>query len=105
MPIVVAEERVFPVSDLPDHVPPRRGRKQHISTGFRWVKAPGVRGVVLETVRVGGTLYTSTQALQRFFNALSATDARPDHGAAPRSPAGRSKAADKADRELASLGF
>ena len=33
----------------------------------------GIRGVRIETIRVGGTLCTSLEALQRFFDRLSAT--------------------------------
>jgi hypothetical protein len=48
----------------------RRGRKPHVSTLYRWAST-GVRGVVLETLQVGGTRCTSAEALQRFFEALS----------------------------------
>ena len=53
--------------DLPRR---RRGRKTHISTRFRWSTA-GCKGVVLETIQVGGTRCTSREALQRFFESLS----------------------------------
>lgn len=49
----------------------RRGRKTHISTLYRWATA-GCRGVRLETVQVGATRCTSREALQRFFERLSA---------------------------------
>jgi hypothetical protein len=100
MAIVVAEETVFPLSEAPDHVPTRRGKKIHVATVFRW--KDGMRGVKLETIRIGGTLHTSAEALQRFFERLSATDGAP--GAAPRSPAARRKAVERAEKELTSLG-
>jgi hypothetical protein len=110
--IVVAEEQVFPLADTPKHVPPRRGgRPLHPATAFRW-RNPGVRGVKLETIRVGGTLCTSVEALQRFFERLSATDgtepASPPPSAplaARRTPAARLKALEKARRELEQLGI
>jgi hypothetical protein len=72
MGIVLASESVFPLAESPRHVPARRGGKRlHQSTAFRWAKH-GLRGVRLETIRVGGTLCTSAEALQRFFDALSA---------------------------------
>lgn len=48
----------------------RGGRKPHIATMYRWAKS-GVRGVKLETIRIGGTVCTSTEAIQRFCNQLS----------------------------------
>lgn len=49
----------------------RRRRKPHASTLYRWARH-GLRGVRLEVIRVGGTLCTSTEALQRFFDRLTA---------------------------------
>lgn len=37
---------------------------------YRWVN-DGIRGVVLESVRVGGCTYTSLEAIQRFANLLT----------------------------------
>jgi hypothetical protein len=54
----------------------RRGRKPHVSTLFRWATG-GCRGVVLETLQVGGTRCTSREALQRFFEALSRNESSP----------------------------
>ena len=36
----------------------RRGKKPHVSTLYRWSTA-GCRGVVLETIQIGGTRCTS----------------------------------------------
>jgi hypothetical protein len=51
---------------------PRRRREKRLapSTVFRWCQR-GVRGVRLETLRVGGTRCTSEAALRRFFERLS----------------------------------
>ena len=48
----------------------RRGKKPHISTLYRWSTA-GCRGVVLETIQIGGTRCTSKEALGRFFRKLT----------------------------------
>jgi hypothetical protein len=48
----------------------RRGRRLHVSTVHRWCD-PGIRGIRLEFVRVGGTRVTSEAALQRFFARLA----------------------------------
>ena len=50
--------------------PGRNGRPMHISTAYRHA-LDGVRGVRLETVRIGGTLYTSREAIQRFLDRVS----------------------------------
>jgi hypothetical protein len=57
----------------------RLGRPTHPSTVYRWISrgGHGVGGVVkLEGVRIGGSLYTSREALQRFAEMLTGgTDA------------------------------
>jgi len=58
---------------LPDGYLPRRrrGKKCHVSTLYRWASV-GCRGVRLETVQIGATCCTSREALQRFFESLTA---------------------------------
>ena len=63
-------EEVIPLGEVPALLPKRRGKKVHISTIYRWAKS-GVYGHRLETIKVGGATCTSTEALQRFFNAIS----------------------------------
>jgi hypothetical protein len=105
MAIILAEETVYPLTEIPEHLPRRRGKKVHKSTVFRWRN--GLRGVRLETIRCGGTLCTSLQAVQRFFDALSARDAEADSGGAPpiRTPAARAKALSAAERAAQALGI
>lgn len=47
--------------------------RPHLSTLHRW-RMHGVRGVKLETVLVGGRRYTSSEALQRFCQRITAAD-------------------------------
>jgi hypothetical protein len=74
--IKLASERVFPLHKGPDHVPRLRGgKKVHPSTLYRW-GAYGVRAddgeiIYLETIRVGRTICTSVDAIQRFCERLS----------------------------------
>jgi hypothetical protein len=66
-------EGLIPLADVPDlaFMPRRRrGRKLHASCVYRWAQR-GVRGIKLEVVRVGGTLCTTTQALEQFFQATA----------------------------------
>jgi hypothetical protein len=48
----------------------RRGKKPHVSTLYRW-SSVGCRGVVLETLQVGGTKCTTREALARFCQRLT----------------------------------
>src|SRR5437868_2812792 len=41
----------------------RQGRPTHLSTVYRWISR-GVRGHRLEAIRLGGSLYTSREAVQ-----------------------------------------
>lgn len=64
--IDVTTEALVPLNQVPKLLPPRpSGKRLHISAVYRWVQR-GVRGVKLESVRIGGTTYTSREALQRF---------------------------------------
>jgi Protein of unknown function (DUF1580) len=65
-------EHVVSFAQAADELPRRRrGRKTHVSTLYRWATV-GCRGVILETIQIGGTRCTSREALQRFFERLSA---------------------------------
>src|SRR5262245_39946892 len=80
----------------------RKGRKCHVSTLFRWSSA-GCRGVVLESIQIGGSRCTSAQALQRFFERLSQrVQSTPSDRIADklRTEEQRKKAAKKAGDEL-----
>lgn len=44
--------------------------RKHLATVYRW-STTGVRGVVLETIQVGGTRCTSKEAVQRFCERLT----------------------------------
>lgn len=103
--IDIATEDIFPLAELPKRLPARRRKKPlHISTVFRWA-ASGINGVVLETIRVGGALHTSIEAVQRFSEALTAK--RNSHGdAAPiRTPTQRRQSQKQAAKILDAAGI
>ncbi len=71
-------EHLFPLSHAPRKVPPKRhGRPIHLATVHRWA-TKGCKGIVLETLQIGGTKYTSSEALQRFFERLTHRDQQPE---------------------------
>jgi hypothetical protein len=73
VPISLSEE-IRPLAKATKWLPTRReDRPPHASCLFRWARY-GLRGEKLETIRVGGTLCTSRQALERFFARLAELD-------------------------------
>jgi len=84
----------------------RRGRKPHFATLWRWAKR-GLSGVKLETLKVGGTLCTSREALQRFFDRLTEADQNPVPGRQfkMRTPAQRQRAIARAEKVLREAGI
>ncbi len=64
--IDIGNEELVPMRQVPAKLPPRaNGKHVHATTVYRWINH-GVRGVKLKSLKVGGTTYTSTEALQRF---------------------------------------
>jgi hypothetical protein len=96
-------ERLITLREAAAGLPCRRaGRRTHVATIFRWTTV-GVRGVVLESLQVGGVRCTSAEALQRFFERCT------DQGGGPPAPAARTTAARQraiaaAEKELERLG-
>ena len=69
--IDLKEESVLSLVEAAKKLPRRRaGKKPHVATLYRWA-SHGLKGIRLETIQVGGTLCTSIEALQRFFERLS----------------------------------
>jgi Protein of unknown function (DUF1580) len=77
MPIRLKDEEVLTLSQAAEVLPSLRGgRPVHRSTLYRWISR-GVRGIRLETLRLGRTLVTSQEALQRFAERLAGLDQQP----------------------------
>ena len=64
-----ANEHKICVSDIPDHVPRRKGKKPHRSVGYRWARS-GSAGIRLRTFRAL-VLCTTVEELDRFFAAVT----------------------------------
>lgn len=93
-------ETLVSLTEAAASLPRRRaGRKPHVSTLYRWSMA-GCRGVVLETLAVGGTRCTSREALARFFARLTAQSGVPSKPSTYRSPGRRDREVARALREL-----
>jgi hypothetical protein len=63
--IDIGNEELIPIRQVPARLPPSANGKQvHVTTVYRWINH-GVRGVKLESVKVGGTTHTSAEAPAR----------------------------------------
>ena len=69
--IDITNENLLPFRDVPAWTKQHLGNRVHPSTIQRW-RLRGARGVKLETLLVGGTRYTSAEALSRFIFATTA---------------------------------
>jgi hypothetical protein len=102
--IDVNSERVISLADAAKLLPKRRaGKKPHVATLYRWV-ADGVKGIKLESIMVGSTRCTSREALQRFFDALTAL-ADSQTPPPPPKPKDRRRAIKAAEKRLARSGL
>jgi hypothetical protein len=82
----------------------RRGKRPHASTLLRWARK-GLRGVHLETIRIGSTTCTSVEALQRFFDGLTALDGAHAARPAPRASDAERREAARVNKRLDEIGL
>lgn len=86
MSINVATEQVLTLRQACDLIPRRRGgKKTAVETLYRW-SLTGCRRIKLETVQIGATRCTSREALQRFFDALTAAATTSGSSISPTKP-------------------
>lgn len=93
MAIDFQSETLVPVKQSPRDIPGR----PHISTVYRWV----LRGD-LETIKVGGRLFTSKEAIRRFINRCSNPGSAP---AASEISSHRRQEIEAANRKLDAYGI
>lgn len=74
-------EEFLSLAQAPRHIPGR----PHVSTVWRWVNQ-GVRGHRLEAVAVGGRVFTTRQAIERFLDALNCARSKPPQPERPVGP-------------------
>jgi len=73
MTIDIHYEHLLTLPQVARELPRRNNKNIHSTTIWRWTRR-GIRGVCLESVRIGGTVYSSREALQRFSERLSQLD-------------------------------
>ena len=103
--IDISTEQVVSLTEATTHLPRRRaGKKPNVATLYRWAQN-GVRGIRLESLMVGGTRCTSLEALQRFFDALTAQAERQTLSPPFRQTSERRRQIEAAERRLAKSGI
>jgi plasmid stabilization system protein ParE len=93
MAIDLNSEEIIKLSNAPKFIPGR----PHIATIYRWIARPDG---ALETIKVGGRIFTSVEAIQRF--ADRCTHPTPTQ---TRTPKQRQRDIDRAEAELAAAGI
>jgi hypothetical protein len=83
--------------------PGRTGKGYATTTIWRWIK-PGVAGVRLEKVHIGGQTYTSREALQRFHRNVAAAKNPLLHHKPTNVPSASERQA-RADKSAEAMGF
>ncbi len=66
----IFDEKLFPLIDLPKHLPKKRGKRLSKATPYRW-KSVGLAGVKLEVAYIQGEAHTSLEAVDRFNRAVT----------------------------------
>jgi hypothetical protein len=100
--IEIDKENLVLLSEVPRILPKRNGKAVHLSACYRWMKS-GLSGVRLETVIVGGQRFTSREALNRFWQRVTAVrDGVPVEKAIIATPKPNAK---QAAKELEAVGW
>jgi hypothetical protein len=83
----------------------KNGRPPHISALYRWCHG-GCRGIVLESIVIGGSRCTSVEAIDRWITLLTAkANHQPVDDQPARTPTRRQRDHDRADASLAGAGW
>lgn len=97
MAIDVTNEELITFNEARDAFP--GGRRPALATLHRW-RLDGIRGVRLETAQIGGSRFTSREAIVRFLKTQNA-----DQIPVPQfTPSQRQRMSEAARKELAAIG-
>lgn len=103
--IDISFEETFSLTEATKRLPHRRkGVRPNVATLYRWAQQ-GCRGIRLETICVGATRCTSMEALQRFFDAITAASEPKAIAPPQRTTAARRKQIEAAERRLSKAGI
>lgn len=97
--MAIEHEALIPLRQAAKLIPSTRGpagKAIHIATMHRWITR-GVRGQRLESVRIGGSRYTSVEAISRWIRELNPE--APHAASAPARDTARSRRTEQILRE------
>ena len=98
-------ESLLSLTEAAKLLPRRRsGKRPHVSCLYRWTTS-GCKGVILESIQIGGTRCTSKEALGRFFEGLTYAEGSGSDRTPDRRQRGRQRQIADAERELAAAGM
>jgi hypothetical protein len=102
-------ETLVTFTEAAKRVPRINGRRPHPSSFYRWATR-GLKGAKLETLKVGGRLCTSLEAVERFFRELAEKGPIHRRPVSPEKSGGRSesqreRAIAQAEQDLERAGF
>lgn len=101
MPIDLNNETLGSLSEITRLLPPYQGRRIHPSTLWRW-SSRGIRGIRLETIRLGGRILCSVEAVTRFSAKLADLDQQQaDNDPLPVRQKARKRTPTQRDRDVA----
>lgn len=103
MTIDALQEDLLTFAQAGRHARPRGSKPAAPSSLWRW-RTRGIENVRLETICLGGTRYTSVEALQRFFDAVTLARSKQDAPQKPNAEPGTRSAAIKKRLQEAGLG-
>lgn len=98
--IDLTSEKLILFRELPAHLPKRGKKAIHLSACYRW-KNHGCCGIRLETIFIAGHRYTSQEALNRFWAAVTAAK----DGRAMSGPKSSERMCESASDELEAAGW
>ncbi len=75
-------EALISLNNIPSLVENYTGKRPHIATIYRWSKH-GIAGVVLETISIGGSSFSSEEALLRFWENSTKSKKKPSDSIEP----------------------
>jgi hypothetical protein len=98
-------EALIPLREVGSIIPSSRyGKRLNFATIWRWAMH-GARGRRLEAVKLGGSLYTSREAISRFAEHVTGSDTPTSPAPAVRSPAQRQRDQERAAKMLDEAGI
>lgn len=77
MALDLENEQIISFREAAERSPGRNGLGVHVSAIRRWAR-DGISGVKLDAAKIGGTFFTSIEALKRFSDALTDPASTPD---------------------------